>query len=80
MPTRWRWASASTASRAGAASSSASADDIAAELTGAILKDLSLQAAAQEVLLLVNGFGGTPLMELYLMVQRGAQGAGRAPA
>jgi dihydroxyacetone kinase-like protein len=45
----------------------ASADDIAAELSGAILKDLSLKPG-QEVLLLVNGFGGTPLMELYLMV------------
>ncbi len=45
----------------------ASADDIAAELTGAILKDLSLRSG-QEVLLLVNGFGGTPLLELYLMV------------
>jgi len=45
----------------------ASADEIAAELTGAILKDLSLKAG-QEVLLLVNGFGGTPMLELYLMV------------
>jgi len=45
----------------------ASADDIAAELTGAILKDLSLKSG-QEVILLVNGFGGTPLLELYLMV------------
>ena len=45
----------------------ASADEIAAELTGAILKDLSLQRG-QQVLLLVNGFGGTPLHELYLMV------------
>jgi phosphoenolpyruvate---glycerone phosphotransferase subunit DhaK len=45
----------------------ASADGIAAELTGAVLKDLSLKHG-QEVLLLVNGFGGTPLMELYLMV------------
>jgi dihydroxyacetone kinase-like protein len=45
----------------------ASADEIAAELTGAILKDLSL-ARGQEVLLLVNGYGGTPLLELYLMV------------
>jgi dihydroxyacetone kinase-like protein len=44
-----------------------SADDIAAELTGAILKDLSLPRG-QEVILLVNGFGGTPLLELYLMV------------
>ncbi|SFN36295.1 dihydroxyacetone kinase subunit DhaK [Variovorax sp. OV329] len=45
----------------------ASADDIAQELTGAILKDLSLKPG-QEVLLLVNGFGGTPMLELYLMV------------
>ena len=45
----------------------ASADDIAAELTGAILKDLSPKPG-QEALLLVNGFGGTPSLELYLMV------------
>ena len=45
----------------------ASAGEIAAELTGAVLKDLSLKPG-QQVLLLVNGFGGTPLMELYLMV------------
>jgi dihydroxyacetone kinase-like protein len=45
----------------------ASATDIAAELTGAVLKDLSLKRG-QEVILLVNGFGGTPLLELYLMV------------
>ena len=44
-----------------------SADELAAELTGAVLKDLSLKPG-QEVLLLVNGFGGTPLMELYVMV------------
>jgi phosphoenolpyruvate---glycerone phosphotransferase subunit DhaK len=43
------------------------ADDIAGELTGAVLKDLSLQRG-QQVVLLVNGFGGTPLMELYVMV------------
>ena len=56
----------------------ATADDIAAELTGAILKDLSL-ARGQEVVLLVNGFGGTPLLELYLMVnavQKVLDGAG----
>jgi phosphoenolpyruvate---glycerone phosphotransferase subunit DhaK len=45
----------------------ASANEIAAELTGAILKDLSLPRG-QEVILLVNGFGGTPLLELYGMV------------
>jgi dihydroxyacetone kinase-like protein len=44
-----------------------SAEEIAAELTGAVLKDLSLKRG-QEVFLLVNGFGGTPLMELYVMV------------
>jgi dihydroxyacetone kinase-like protein len=43
------------------------ADEIAAELTGAILKDLALPRG-QRVILLVNGFGGTPLLELYLMV------------
>ena len=45
----------------------ASAEEIAAELTGAVLKDLSMKRG-QEVVLLVNGFGGTPLMELYVMV------------
>jgi phosphoenolpyruvate---glycerone phosphotransferase subunit DhaK len=45
----------------------ASADAIAEELTSAIVKDLELKAG-QQVILLVNGFGGTPLLELYLMV------------
>lgn len=44
----------------------ARADDIAAELTGAILGDLEIKSGSP-VLLLVNGFGGTPSMELYLM-------------
>jgi phosphoenolpyruvate---glycerone phosphotransferase subunit DhaK len=44
-----------------------SADEIAAELTGAVLKDLSLKRG-QEVILLVNGFGGTPLLEQYVIV------------
>jgi len=55
-----------------------SADEIAAELTGAILKDLALPRG-QEAILLVNGFGGTPLLELYVMVTAGLkvlQGAG----
>ena len=43
------------------------ADGIAAELVGAILKDLALKPG-QPVILLVNGFGGTPSLELYLMV------------
>jgi len=45
----------------------ASADAIAAELLDAILKDLG-PGRGSEVLLLVNGFGATPLIELYLMV------------
>jgi dihydroxyacetone kinase-like protein len=44
----------------------ASADEIAAEMLGAITGDLGARPGG-EVLLFVNGFGGTPLMELYLM-------------
>jgi dihydroxyacetone kinase-like protein len=44
----------------------ASADAIAGEMVGAILDDLGAEAKG-EALLLVNGFGGTPAMELYLM-------------
>jgi phosphoenolpyruvate---glycerone phosphotransferase subunit DhaK len=40
------------------------ADAIAAELLGAIVPELPRDGNA---LLLVNGFGGTPSMELYLM-------------
>ncbi len=45
----------------------APADAIAEEMLGAILGDLQPKPGA-ECLLLVNGFGGTPSMELYLMV------------
>ncbi len=44
----------------------ASADDLAATMMEAILGDLKPRAGAP-MLLFVNGFGGTPLMELYLM-------------
>lgn len=44
----------------------AEAKDIAAEMIGAICKDFGDQAKGNAILL-VNGFGGTPLMELYLM-------------
>jgi phosphoenolpyruvate---glycerone phosphotransferase subunit DhaK len=44
----------------------AAADAIAEELVGAILGDLD-NPASGDVLLLVNGFGGTPTVELYLM-------------
>ena len=45
-----------------------SAREIVAEMTGAILEDLAAPAG-QEVLLHVNGFGATPLMELYLLFE-----------
>jgi dihydroxyacetone kinase-like protein len=41
------------------------ADTLARDMTAAILDDLG--AGSGEVLLLVNGFGATPLMELYVM-------------
>jgi phosphoenolpyruvate---glycerone phosphotransferase subunit DhaK len=42
------------------------ADAIAAEMMKAILGDFGRDARG-EAILLINGFGGTPLMELYLM-------------
>jgi dihydroxyacetone kinase-like protein len=42
------------------------ADDIAGEMMTAILGDLGAKPGS-DVLLLVNGYGGTPAMELYLM-------------
>src|SRR5215510_10022203 len=42
------------------------ADDIAAEMVEAIVGDLDV-APDDEAILLVNGFGGTPAMELYVM-------------
>src|SRR5574341_1514368 len=56
--TRSRWAWAFTANTA--------ADDIAGEMMTAITGDLGAEPGS-EVLLLVNGYGGTPAMELYLM-------------
>src|SRR5689334_17342447 len=44
----------------------APADEIASELLQAILKDLAPRPGTP-VLLFVNGFGGTPALELYLM-------------
>lgn len=55
-----------------------SADAVAAEMVDAVLGDLADQASG-DALLLVNGFGGTPLMELYLMydaVRRRLTGSG----
>jgi dihydroxyacetone kinase-like protein len=42
-----------------------SADDIVDEIVTALAGDLDIRG--REVLLLANGFGGTPLMELYLV-------------
>lgn len=42
------------------------ANAIVADMVNAILEDLK-PAAGSEVLLMVNGFAGTPLMELYLL-------------
>jgi dihydroxyacetone kinase-like protein len=44
----------------------APADSIAKEMTETILEDLK-PARGSQVLLFINGFGGTPSMELYLM-------------
>jgi dihydroxyacetone kinase-like protein len=48
------------------------ADAIVKDLMDAILADLK-PARGREVLLHVNGFGGTPLMELYLLFHRAAE-------
>jgi dihydroxyacetone kinase-like protein len=49
-----------------------SADAIAEEVIGAICDDLKPETG-QEVLLLVNGMGGTPLLELYGMYDAAAR-------
>jgi phosphoenolpyruvate---glycerone phosphotransferase subunit DhaK len=53
----------------------ASADAVAAELISAIVHDLR-PAKGDPVLLLVNGFGGTPLLELYVMYDAAARRLG----
>ncbi len=50
----------------------APADDIVAEMLEAILGDLGA-GRGEPVLLLVNGLGGTPLMELYLIYDAAAR-------
>ena len=50
----------------------ANADSIAAELVGAIADNLKPKAG-EPLLLFVNGFGGTPAMELYLMYDAAAR-------
>jgi dihydroxyacetone kinase-like protein len=46
-----------------------SADEITEELTGAVLDDLDLDDG-QEVVTIVNGMGGTPQMELFVVNRR----------
>lgn len=48
------------------------ADEIVADLVHAILEDLK-PATGSEVLLMVNGFTGTPLMELYVIYNAAAK-------
>jgi dihydroxyacetone kinase-like protein len=50
----------------------AEADAIAEELVGAIVADLA-SPKSSEALLLINGFGGSPLIELYVMCNSARQ-------
>lgn len=50
----------------------APADEIAARLMEPILSDLPFQAG-ENVLLFVNGMGGTPLIELYIIYRKAAE-------
>ncbi len=50
----------------------APADAVVAELVSAVLHDLQ-PARGEPLLLLLNGFGGTPLLELYLMYDAAAR-------
>ena len=49
-----------------------SADEIATELVGAICEDIN-PSGDDDLLLLINGMGGTPLMELYLLYDAAAR-------
>ena len=65
-PTRWSSASASTASPAGGANASSRRRRSSSEMTTAILSDLD-PPSGSNVLAFVNGLGGTPLIELYVV-------------
>lgn len=43
-----------------------SADELSKKMVDAILKDMKIRESNEEVALMINGFGGTPLQELYL--------------
>ncbi|PZN13557.1 MAG: dihydroxyacetone kinase subunit DhaK [Bacillota bacterium] len=49
-----------------------SADEITEMLAGPVIEDLGLKAGEQ-VIAMVNGMGGTPLMELYIVYRKLAQ-------
>ena len=53
------------------------ADEIVDRLMEPILSDLPFKAG-DEVLLFVNGMGGTPLLELYIVYRKAAEIAARA--
>ncbi|MEG0842986.1 MAG: dihydroxyacetone kinase subunit DhaK [Romboutsia sp.] len=44
-----------------------SADELAKRIVDAITKDMGINEGNEEVALLINGFGATPLQELYLL-------------
>ena len=44
-----------------------SADELAERMVKALVNDLNLNEDSSEVTLLINGFGGSPLQELYLL-------------
>jgi dihydroxyacetone kinase-like protein len=50
----------------------ASADEITELLTNPVMDDLGI-SGGEQVLLLVNGMGGTPLSELYVVYRRAHQ-------
>jgi dihydroxyacetone kinase-like protein len=52
------------------------ADAIAEELVDAIVGDLDVRSGS-DVLLMVNGFGGTPLLELHLMYNAASRQLGK---
>ena len=64
--TRWRSASASTASRGATGRSSGPASQIVERLATAVVEDLPYESG-DKVLAFVNGMGGTPLIELYIV-------------
>ncbi len=67
MRTKWKWALAFMANLVGAASSSRPPTQLQTKWSAQSSR-ISPRAPGADALLLVNGFGGTPTMELYLMV------------